>query len=268
MNSLTIQDLGLTETNLIRKIGDYGVYFRDSIQNIFLETEIFRYMKLDYFCSLVDEGILYIPNRNKFTDLRDRLGLEKYIAKHPFDFEFSAIPSYRERGWRKSLEKENKKVMDVCISCWTTDMLLNGVVDESFLMWKSYANTELACRIKTSIKHLINSITELSCDIVVSGVEYSNDNNKTYNDLLFKKTCYYESEHEVRFVALTSGKDHVDIKINPDSLNLSIKTSPFLTPIMESMVINGLKRKFPLLKNVIEPSKVMEYPYTNLIKNK
>lgn len=266
MNCLTIQDLGLSEENLVKKIGDYGVYFRDSIQNLSLYTEIFRYMKLDYFCSLVDEGILYIPNRNKFTDLRDRAGLEKHIAKHPFDFGFSIVPSYRERGWRKQLEKEKEKVMGVCISCWTTDILLNGEVDESFLMWKSYANTELACRLKTSIIHLINSIVELSCDLVVSGVEYSNNNNKSYNDLLFKKNCYYESEHEVRIVALTNEKDHVDIKINPESLYFSLTVSPFLTPIMESLVINGLKRRYPRLKDVIEPSRVMEYPNTKPIK--
>lgn len=266
MNCLTIQDLGLSEVNLIRKIGDYGVYFRNSRQNIFLNTEIYRYMKLDYFCSLVDENILYIPNRNKFTDLRDRLGLEKYISKHPLDFGFSSVPSYKERGWRKQREKENKKAMDLCISCWTTDILLNGEVGESFLMWKSYANTELACRLKTSIIHLINSIEELSCDLVVSGVDYSNNNNKSYNDLLFKKSCYYESEHEVRIVALTNEKDHVDIKINPESLYLSLNVSPFLTPIMESLVINGLKRRYPRLKSVIEPSRVMEYPFTKPIK--
>lgn len=266
MNCLTIQDLGLSEDNLVKKVGGYGVYFRDSIQNLSIYTEIFRYMKLDYFCSLVDEGILYIPNRNKFTDLRDRLGFEKHIAKHPFDFGFSSVPSYRERGWRKQLEKEKEKVMGVCISCWTTDILLNGEVDESFLMWKSYANTELACRLKTSIIHLINSIVELSCDLVVSGIEYSNNNNKSYNDLLFKKSCYYESEHEVRIVALTSGQEHVDIKINPNCLNLSLKTSPFLTPIMESLVINRLKQRYPRLKNVIEPSRVMEYPFTKPTK--
>lgn len=259
--SLTIDDLNLSNEHLIRRVGDYGIYFRHISPDICVDTEIFRYMKLPYFTSMIRDKVLYMPNRHSFSDLQDGRGLRKHISKHFLDFGFSAVDAYKNRGWRKQFNKDKEKSMNLCISCWTTDKLSDGSCDESFLMWKAYAFTEMSCRIKTTIQQFIYCITDIPCDLVVSDVEYNNTIPQTISQLLFRKTNYYKSENEIRVVALIGKQDSVKIQIDPYTLIQGVKTSPFLNPILENYVIGGLKRSFPKLSGLIEPSKIMEYPY-------
>lgn len=259
---ITIEDLQLSDKNLVKRIGQYGIYYRGEDNDSFFRSEIFRYIKLSYFFSMMDESILYIPNRKSFTDLRDKIGMGKYIPKYKYDFKIKPIDAWKDRKWRKELQEEKNAAMDVCISCWTKDTQMYGRCEESFLMWKAYSDSkELVCRIGTSVQLLLDSIIELPCDFVISKVEYTKENDHSLNGLLFNKTMYYSTEHEVRLVALSRGKDHMSLRIDPYKLVQNVKTSPFIPPLIENAVIEALKRKYVNLKDKIGPSEVMEYPH-------
>jgi hypothetical protein len=262
-NGLTLEEIGWGDAKAIKEIGcHHGIYFRNRNPEINLSTPIFRYMKLGHLISLVDNKSLYIPNRSAFTDLRDKIGFEKISLENIRSSGLEVAESYKNmkeiRAWREYKDK----AFHVCISCWTTDRRGPDTVDENFLMWKAYsASNDITCRVKTTIKDFVDSIEDLSCDIAVSDVFYNEGGNR-YDRLIFGKSIYYESEQEIRVVAL-SNDNHVEVKIDPYRLIQEIKTSPFVIPPVEGSIINMLKKRYPQLEKVIFPSNVMEYANAN-----
>lgn len=260
---LTIEEIGWGETVAIKQMGhQHGIYFRNRSPKINLSTPIFRYMKLGHLISLIDNKSLYIPNRSTFTDLRDKMGFEKISLENLRSFGLEVAESYKNRKEKRAWREYQDKAFHVCISCWTTDKRSSDTADENFLMWKAYSATnDITCRVKTTIKDLIDSVEEISCDIAVSDVFYNGGSNR-YDKLIFGKSIYYESEQEIRIVALSTDS-HVEVKIDPYRLIQEVKTSPFVIPPVEGSIIGMLKKRYPQLKKKISPSKVMEYALVN-----
>ena len=85
-----------------------------------------------------------------------------------------------------------------------------------------------------------------------------------YEDLIFRKSLYYEDEQEVRMAVLSNRKEGVDLKIDKRILLNEIKISPFVPPVLGYFVLGNLKNWCNKYSNIkIEYSKVMEYVETN-----
>ena len=243
---------------MIKDFNGCGIYLPNH-SNINMDTKVYKYMKLSHLLSLIHKKEFYVPNRARFSDLRDKQGFEKHIPKHQFDFSISPVYSNRkDQNFYKNIEDERKKAFSLCISCWTMNLNANESINESFLMWKAYGNNEIGCRIGTTIENLINSIIHIPYDIIISEVNYYGELTGI-NNYIFGKSIYYESEQEVRMAVLSENEHHIQLEINPYSMLQEIILSPFIDPLMENFIINMVKENYPQLSERIFPSKVVEY---------
>lgn len=259
---LSIDDLwDSSATTIISQRGNHNIYFRAISPSISLDTKIYRYIKIEYLFDLIDRKRLYIPNRNSFTDLRDKIGIEKRFE--PFYLRFEPVPSRKCRKDAKERKELERLIFNICVSCWTLDSRRNSDCNESFLMWKAYRHNGDICRIGTTIWHLINSIESVPCDVAISDVCYDKRNAYVCDRLIFNKQLYYEDEQELRIAVLSHNDLFIDIPIDPYSLLDEITLSPFLIPRVENMYKSMLEKTYPKLKNKIQRSHIMEYPVTN-----
>ena len=259
-----VEELDLSEKQKAREVNGYNIYLRGYNYDLRSDTKLYRYIKLSSLLDILFYDKMHVSNRQDFSDLREKNGLNKIAEVMPSIYSFSAIPSYHERI-RKGRQK--RKTLSVCVSCWTFDNRNNGKTDESYLMWKAYSNNELTCRIGTTIDKLINSITETPSDIVISDVDYLGQKEMNeYEDLIFRKTLFYEDEQEVRMAVLSDNREGIDLKINKSTLLNEIKLSPFIPPILGYFILGELQKwcKSNKCNDVkIEYSKLKEYVETN-----
>ncbi len=259
---VTLEELGLSDENPIRVFNGHRIFVRGYNRDIQPETKIYRYMKLSALLDILFYGKMHISNRESFTDLREKNGLNTIVEKIS---SFQSVPSYFEKLRMRRMEKDKQRALSVCVSCWTFDRRDNGNIDESFLMWKAYSGDDVICRIGTTIGQLIKSIKKTSSDIIISDVDYDGKMKMNeYEDLVFRKSIYYEDEQEVRMVVLSSSKQGVDLSIDNKMLLNEIKISPFIPPVLGYFIIGHLKEWCRKHNNIkIEYSKVMEYVETN-----
>ena len=259
-----VEELELLEEQKVGGVGGHSIFLRGYNHNLQPETKIYRYIKLSNLLDMLFYDKMHVSNRQDFTDLGEKDGLKRIPEGTPSIYSFSAIPSYHERI-RKG--RQNRKTLSVCVSCWTFDNRNNGKTDESFLMWKAYSNNEITCRIGTTIGRLINSITDMPSDIVISDVDYQSQKEMNeYEDLIFRKSLFYEDEQEVRMAVLSDNREGIDLKINKSTLLNEIKLSPFIPPMLGFFILGELKNwcKGNKCNDVnIEYSKLMEYVETN-----
>lgn len=255
---LTIEDIDVLAKHRVKSIDGHDIYLRGLSSQINLSTTIFRYIKLPYLLDMIYNKRFFIPNRNSFTDLRDKVGEEKYIEG--ISSPFHAVPSYRER---LRIAQNKKKAFSACISCWTMDERKNGKRDENYLMWKAYFSNDIVCRIETNIQNVIGSIKNLKYNMVISDVDYYG--SILLNDIekyIFQKSIYYENEQEIRFLVLCNKPDGIYIDINPQILIKEIVISPFVSLLMQNFVCRQLKEFCDShnLNAKIRTSNIMEYP--------
>ena len=261
---ITIEELELPKDYFIREVNGHSIYFRPYTHDfdLSLNTKIYHYMKLSTLLDMLFYKRMHVSNREKFTDLREKKGLNKIVEELS---SFSPVPSYNDMIRLRKAEKDKSRALSVCVSCWTLDRRCNDKIDESFLMWKAYSEDNIVCRIGTTIGQLINSIKTTPSDIIISNVDYKGkiEMNK-YEDLIFRKSIFYEDEQEVRMVVLSNSKDGVDIKVDNKTLLNEILISPFIPPVFAYFILSELKvwcKKYNSIQ--IGYSKVMEYIETN-----
>lgn len=259
-----IEELDLSEEQKVRDVNGHYIYLKGYNYDLRSDTKLYRYIKLSSLLDMLFYDKMHVSNRQDFSDLREKDGLNKIAETIPSIYSFSAIPSYHERI---RSGKQKRKTLSVCVSCWTFDNRNNGKTDESFLMWKAYSNNEITCRIETTIGRLINSITDTPSDIVISDVDYQSQKEMNeYEDLIFRKSLFYEDEQEVRMAVLSDNREGIDLKINKSTLLNEIKLSPFIPPMLGFFILEGLQQwcKSNKCNDVkIEYSKLMEYVETN-----
>lgn len=259
-----IEELDLSEEQKVRDVNGHYIYLKGYNYDLRSDTKLYRYIKLSSLLDMLFYDKMHVSNRQDFSDLREKDGLNKIAETIPSIYSFSAIPSYYERI---RSGKQKRKTLSVCVSCWTFDNRNNGKTDESFLMWKAYSNNEITCRIGTTIGRLINSITDTPSDIVISDVDYQSQKEMNeYEDLIFRKSLFYEDEQEVRMAVLSDNREGIDLKINKSTLLNEIKLSPFIPPMLGFFILEGLQQwcKSNKCNDVkIEYSKLMEYVETN-----
>ncbi len=262
LRQLSIEDLWDSAADSIIKQWDkHDIYFRQIDPSISLDTQIYRYIKIEYLFDLIDRGVLYIPNRKNFTDLRDKIGIEKRFESLVLQLE--SVPSHKCKKDAEELMAYKKFAFDICVSCWTLDSRRKSGCNESFLMWRAYQHNGDICRIGTTIGHLIDSIKSMPCDLAISDVSYNERNAFVCDRFIFNKSPYYDDEQELRIAALIHKVPFIEIPIDPYILIDEITLSPFLIPRIENIYKSMLEKTYPNLKDKIQKSHIMEYPVTN-----
>ena len=237
MRRVTIADLDIKSEHKVKTLGKYGVYLKLHNKSINRDTIIYRYIKAEYLNKTIREGKLFVPNIQKFEDLRETKGLQEKIQTIP---KLRPIPDFGTRQYTKRI----MRTLGLCSLCWTTDNRLNGQSDESFLMWKSYSlqksnisegnnalyRIEPYCRIETTIGKLIESIEAKTHDIVISDVIYGQTYElNDYEYLLFRKSIYFDQEQEIRMAVLSNNPKGTFLKVNVEKLleDTKLIVSPF-----------------------------------------
>lgn len=240
----------------INEVND--IYIHNSIQD--LNRPIFRYMEFGHLLSMLNRKILYISNRDSFSDLREHG--HKEIFRHKL-YPQIAAKNKEDKNRNKEEIIRRELIYKTCASCWTYDIHThNGqdIVYEDFLMWKSYAYQKIGCRIETTIRELVESIekSERDYDLLLGEVIYAPESRDSLFECLFKKDLYHQSEQELRLCAL-SVKDHIELAIDPIRLIKKITISPFIDKDYSKFLITQLEASFPDLKGKVERSYIMEY---------
>lgn len=257
---VTLTDLGLSDDKAVKNINGHHIVC-NWYQNppLTRDTKIYRYMRLSSLLNMLFDGQMHISNRQDFSDLREKKGLEKDIESI---LPFKIVQNYRSIQRQEKIKRET---LHVCVSCWTLDRRSNNEIDDNYLMWKAYSKDEITCRIGTRIGKLIECIKDTPADIVISDVYYANNMGKNeYEDLIFRKSLHYEDEQEVRMVVLSNNRQGADLKIDCKGLLDEIKISPFVPPVLRYFIIRQLNewcKKYKTLK--IDQSSIMEFIETN-----
>lgn len=235
-----------------------GIYILNSIQD--MNQPIFRYMELGHLLSMLNKEVLYIPNRCSFSDLREH----GYKENFSYNFNYQIVAKNKDDRKRNEYEcMIRKNIYKTCVSCWTYDKHIcndGETVNEDYLMWKSYANQGIGCRIETSILELTKSVKNLDrdYDLLLGNVMYASESYDSLLNCLFKKNIYYQGEQELRLCAL-SIEDHVELAINPFQLIKKITMSPFINKDYANFLKEQLLISYPDLKEKVELSHIMEY---------
>ena len=231
----------------------HGVYLKSHNIDICEVTPIYRYTDLYSVLNILYYNKFYVSNIQSFSDLTERCDkktvLDEIVRAEPtikqlfgksihLFFHFQAVPNEWQR---KQIKAENSARKRVCASCWTLDRRVTGALGESLLMWKAYSNSELSCRIGTTIGKFIDSIKHLPCDIVISDVDYTQTcSMNEYERRYFRKKPFYDQEQEVRMLFLANRKNGITINVNAKDSIDEITISPFITPRIASMIKIGL----------------------------
>lgn len=256
---LTISDFTL------ERYDKYGnVYVHPEIAD--LDRPIFRYIQLDHLIAMLKYSELYVPNRRSFNDKTEQ-GY-RINNKNVFPLSYVSKNKKETKKCAKIAEEKWQFALNVCISCWTYDSYVNindkkeHNVVENYLMWKSYGDNGICCRIETTINELIRAIKDENNaieDILVSEVKYAKEHpncgNPQHN--IFEKPVYYENENELRLCVLNNSKC-VKLKIDPFVLIKKIVISPFISKELSDFIIEALKQKYPNWNVIIEKSPIME----------
>ena len=266
MRRVTIADLDVKSEHMVKNMGKYGVYLKLHNKDIDKGTIIYRYIKVEYLNKTIREGKLFVPNIQKFEDVRETKGLREAIKDIP---ELRPIPNH----WMRQYKNRIMRTLNLCALCWTTDNRLNGLPDESFLMWKFYSlqksnisegekalyRIEPYCRIETTIGKLIESLVAKTHDIVISDVIYGETHElNDYEYLLFRKSIYFEQEQEIRMAVLSKNPKGTLLKVNVEKLleDADIIVSPFA--LKDDKNIEELRKLCETIKGVkVIPSNIL-----------
>lgn len=236
---------------------EYGIYLC-SISDINLNTPIFRYIKLSYLIDMLSENKLYVSKRGYFSDKRDARGAKINLSEYMNTFEFVNRLSKKEGERRK---EKNRDIWEQFISCWTLKDR------EDYLMWKAYGYPETSCLIGTTIGKLVNSVSSLANDLIISSISYRSYNAKHISTLygnVFEKTDFYSSEQEIRIVVLANKSNeknqrNLQIPIDAKGMISSIIISPFISEKLQNFISEEMIISYPYLANKISKSLLMEY---------
>lgn len=236
-----------------------GVYVNQSCD---LGKPIFRYIKFEHLLSMLNKRELYIANRKTFNDASEvgRKNNNKYI--YPLSIASGTKRDIKEAA--RAVYNRWAAAYSVCISCWTYDALSNEngkVIDENYLMWKSYGSSGVCCRIETTIADLLDSVTDQNnYEILASDVKYVHEHlsDGFVQHYIFEKPIYYRDEKEFRLCVLAYD-DFVRLKIDPFKMIKSITLSPYITSDYSDFIKESIKRRFPNLNVQISKSKIMEF---------
>lgn len=216
-----------------------------------LDSVIYKYMKKEYFISMMQSNQFYVANRSSFSDRRERHWKENIKMRFLFT---PAFPTQEEKEYSKILSKKIDEAYKLCISCWTFDKHLD--CDESIMNWKCYG--EKTYRIETTIGDLIWCIKPTDIKIIISPVSYERcEYDGTVYNAIFKKYVSYQEEQELRMCLLSSNCNET-LNIDTAKLIHKIRLSPFCSPEQNKREKLQIESQFEQLSSLIELSHLYE----------
>lgn len=229
-----------------------------------MATKIARYTGLANLIDIMYYHRLFVPNRQNFDDLRETKGLRRYRDSIP---QIRSSASHNSVLWWNSIENDRRRFLQTCVSCWTMGIVNGDRLDENYLMWKSYANGNVSCRIEISLGQLLDSITNIPEDIIIEDVVYGEYGQLNNNEsLLFHKSRFYALEQELRLVVLSNNARGVHLTLNVDELfgntadTFKVTLSPFAPPSWYYFLLQGMRdfqKKYSGFS--LCPSDILEY---------
>lgn len=271
----------ISNTENILTKDDFGSKFEqiDSNKRIYVsstlypdkvDSHIYRYVDFAYLVKMIKERMFFVPNRQKFSDLREHSELHFHSIKELRCMR--AVPSRRMKKTVKITQDRYSQIWNQAVSCWTYDAHrenYNGEkINENYLMWKCHSNKHFVCRIQSTIRRFAHSMRDLSHDIIVSGIEYLPiERYRTADDPLgiFVKPSFYVDEEEIRFVVLHNELADCnmskDIKLQFEPLDMidEILLSPFINREEDRILRERLKSVLGETEMEIKSSMLMEF---------
>ena len=270
-NILTKHAFGLSAYNEVKVQNDKGIYVNQDLTEDQYNRPIYRYIDFSYLIKLIKNKQLFVPNRQRFSDMRELSEHNKKTMREIIST-FQIVPSYKSRKYHREVEERLLQIWNQAVLCWTYDShRVNNksqLLDENYMMWKCHESKHFVCRIKSSINRFLSSIDDVTHDIIISEVQYKPIGEPHLANSIsgiFTKPDFYMDEDELRFVFLhdnlcdcLSHKDII-ISIEPTKLIEEITLSPFVN---REEVLLLKKRLMSVLgkSNVkIKTSLLMEY---------
>lgn len=270
-NILSKHAFGLSTYNEVKVQNDKGIYVNQVLTEEQYNRPIYRYIDFSYLIELIKNKQLFVPNRQRFSDMRELSEHNKKTMREIVST-FQIVPSYKSRKYHREVEERLLQIWNQAVLCWTYDShRVNDklqLLDENYMMWKCHESKYFVCRIKSSINRFLSSIDDVTHDIIISEVQYKPIGEPHLANSIsgiFTKPDFYMDEDELRFVFLhdnlcdcLSHKDII-ISIEPTKLIEEITLSPFVN---REEVLLLKKRLMSVLgeSNVkIKTSLLMEY---------
>ena len=257
---VSTHELGLSAEQKMKDLGNHGIYLLKHNTDFDENTKIYRYMRLSSLLDMLYYSKMYVSNMQSFTDIRDKLGLMR-LSKDILHF--TSVQNF----WDRQREKNIRRALQLCASCWTLDQQRDGENRENYLMWKAYAGNELCCRIGTTLGNLIESIESKKYDILISDMVYGDVTiYNEYESLIFRKTVHYECEQEIRLVVLSNNPSGVYLNMNLKKMfdchncECEIAISPFVPLQTMYSIRNMVHEKCKKYENLkVKQSDIMEF---------
>lgn len=229
-----------------------GYWYADD--NIVENIDIYQYMRLDYLINLLETNKYYVKKRKTFIDANE--------SENDIRLAFDLIPSIVGSNSKPNPHPERfipyTEILECPTSCWTKTK------EESFLMWKVYAN-EIGVRIKSSTGKILNSInldTSINSNnrLICGSMKYVEHPRSFYETgQLFNKSKEYFDENEFRFYfdfkeIIKKNKDFVEIPIHTKSMIDEIIISPFICKIASDKIKRIISESYGI--NNVKQSKI------------
>lgn len=224
---VTATEMEVPSCKRLKELGEHGLYLLNHGADFSLDTMVYRYMSISSIVDMLYYKELHVSNMQSFSDLRDMLGLFRHRKNIPA---INPIPSY----WDTLRDRNLRRALHVCASCWTFDRRGNGSNDENYLMWKAYTGNGIGCRIGTSLRCLIDSIESRRYDIIIADMVYGKQiPMNSFESLMYTKTIHYEHEQELRLIVLSNNPSGINLKLDFRKLfenkGCEIIISPFVS---------------------------------------
>lgn len=270
-NLLTKYAFGLDKYNEVKVHNDRSIYVSHDINETQFDKPIYRYMDFSYLIKLIESKQLFIPNRQRFSDLRELSEHNKKSLKEKFTT-IQIVPSFKCKKYHREVEERLLQIWNQAVLCWTYDShRINDksqLLDENYLMWKCHESKNRVCRIKSSINRFLSCIKEFSHDMIIADVEYRPIGeyhlaNSISN--IFIKPDYYMDEDELRFVVLHNNlydcisKNDIIMSIEPLELIDEITLSPFINHEEEQIMKERLNSVMGESAIKLKSSMLMEF---------
>lgn len=225
--------------------------------------QLWRYMELPKFISMLKNGAIYFPSPKGFSDIYEGA----YCSQHNKDdwdnFHLSFLriaiitapdnrwhnikPDDVEENAQQLLRRLSKHNDDkIFISCW------HNCDFESEAMWKMYSvNNKYAIAIQCNFESLSRELRRKAQIRPVTYIDYTKHFVGTNESYWFKRKAF-EYEKEVRAIIYdfkNKGKTGIEIKVNLESLIQNVYISPY-APDWFSEVVSDLISRYGYKLNV------------------
>lgn len=229
-----------------------GYWYADD--NIVENIDIYQYMRLDYLLNLLETNNYYVKKRKTFIDANE--------SENDIRLVFDLIPSIVGSNSKPNPHPERlipySEILECPTSCWTKTK------EESFMMWKVYAN-EIGVRIKSSTGKILNSInlnTSIKSNnrVICGSMKYVEHPRSFYETgQLFNKSKEYFDENEFRFYfdfkeIIKKDKDFIEIPIRTKLMIDEIIISPFICKIASNKIERIISESYGI--NNVKQSKI------------